>query len=82
MLHPDIDNWGSLIQLYGNQSVMNVKEKKREERKITQLQGKAVAKLADQPNYAIINKLEDEMLKVDRMRKLNSADNKINLLHL
>ncbi|XP_050539800.1 microprocessor complex subunit DGCR8-like [Daktulosphaira vitifoliae] len=61
LLHPHIDNWGSLLRLYGNRSIKNAKEKKQEEQEITQLQSKAAV---NQPNFAILNKLKEEMLKI------------------
>ncbi|XP_075222611.1 microprocessor complex subunit partner of drosha [Lycorma delicatula] len=60
-LHPHITNWGSLLRLYGNRSVKNVKEKKQEEQEITLLQSKASL---NQPNTAILEKLRIEMKKL------------------
>ncbi|XP_060848004.1 microprocessor complex subunit DGCR8-like [Rhopalosiphum padi] len=71
LLHPHIDNWGSLLQLYGNRSIKNSKVKKKEEQEITQLQSKATA---NQPNFAILNKLKEEMLKVRDQRKLKETN--------
>lgn len=71
-LHPHIDNWGSLLRLYGNRSIKNAKEKKQEEQEITQLQSKAAV---NQPNYAILNKLKEEMLKIRNKREsIKSSD--------
>ena len=61
ILHPHITNWGSLLRLYGNRSVKSFKEKKQEEQEITVLQSKAAE---NQPNYAILDKLQCEMLKL------------------
>ncbi|CAH0388010.1 unnamed protein product [Bemisia tabaci] len=60
-LHPHIHTWGSLLRLYGNQRIKNMKEKKQEEQEITQLQSKA---LINSPNFAILNKLKAEMTKL------------------
>ena len=60
-LHPQIQNWGSLLRLYGRGSCKTPKEKKEEEQKITELQNTACA---NKPNYAILNKLREEMLKL------------------
>ncbi|XP_050422112.1 microprocessor complex subunit DGCR8-like [Adelges cooleyi] len=68
LLHPHIDNWGSLLRLYGNRSIKNAKEKKQEEQEITQLQSKAAV---NQPNFAILNKLKEEMLKTKNKAKLS-----------
>lgn len=76
LLHPHIDNWGSLLRLYGNRSIKNAKEKKQEEQEITQLQSKAAV---NQPNYAILQKLEEEMLKVSHQRKIKETNNKTSL---
>ncbi|VVC29811.1 Double-stranded RNA-binding domain [Cinara cedri] len=71
LLHPHIDNWGSLVRLYGNRSIQNTKKKKQEQQEITQLQ----CKTDDyQPNVAILNKLKNEMITVDRQHKLNNSN--------
>ncbi|KAH8356121.1 hypothetical protein KR200_012198, partial [Drosophila serrata] len=61
ILHPHIMTWGSLLRLYGNNSIKTFKEKKLEEQEITVLQSKAAV---NQPNYAILDKLKCEMLKL------------------
>ncbi|ALC45974.1 pasha [Drosophila busckii] len=61
ILHPHIQTWGSLLRLYGNNSIKTFKEKKLEEQEITVLQSKAAV---NQPNYAILEKLKMEMLKL------------------
>ncbi|EDV52936.1 microprocessor complex subunit DGCR8 [Drosophila erecta] len=61
ILHPHIQTWGSLLRLYGNNSIKTFKEKKLEEQEITVLQSKAAV---NQPNYAILDKLKSEMLKL------------------
>ncbi|RWS26558.1 uncharacterized protein B4U80_09098 [Leptotrombidium deliense] len=60
-LHPQINSWGSLLRLYGRGSCKTPKEKKEEEQKITELQNTASA---NRPNYAILKKLKEEMLKL------------------
>lgn len=65
ILHPHIKTWGSLLRLYGNHSVKSFKEKKQEEQEITVLQSKAAI---NQPNYAILEKLQLEMSKVKQSR--------------
>nr|QEI10606.1 pasha [Myzus persicae] len=76
LLHPHIDNWGSLLRLYGNRSIKNAKEKKQEEQEITQLQSKAAV---NQPNFAILNKLKEEMLKIRDQRKLKETNETLGL---
>ncbi|KAL4083446.1 hypothetical protein QTP88_028762 [Uroleucon formosanum] len=76
LLHPHIDNWGSLLRLYGNRSIKNAKEKKLEEQEITQLQSKAAV---NQPNFAILNKLKEEMLKIRDQRKLKETNEMLGL---
>ncbi|XP_060863369.1 LOW QUALITY PROTEIN: microprocessor complex subunit DGCR8-like [Metopolophium dirhodum] len=76
LLHPHIDNWGSLLRLYGNRSIKNAKEKKQEEQEITQLQSKAAV---NQPNFAILNKLKEEMLKIRDQRKLKETNEMLGL---
>ncbi|CAG7823010.1 unnamed protein product [Allacma fusca] len=65
-IHPHIKNFGSFLRLYGNGSIKSVKEKKQEEQQITTLQSKASA---NSPNYAILNKLKEEMLKLREKRQ-------------
>jgi microprocessor complex subunit DGCR8 len=65
VLHPHIKTWGSLLRLYGNRSVKSFKEKKQEEQEITVLQSKAAI---NQPNYAILDKLQLEMNKLNEKR--------------
>lgn len=65
MLHPHITTWGSLLRLYGNRSVKSFKEKKQEEQEITVLQTHAAV---NQPNFAILDKLKTEMMKLKEMR--------------
>lgn len=65
LLHPHINTWGSLLRLYGNRSVKSFKEKKQEEQEITVLQTRAAV---NQPNYAILDKLKSEMVKLKEMK--------------
>ena len=60
-LHPQITSWGGLLLMYGRGSCKTPKEKKEEEQKITELQSSASP---NAPNYAILNKLKEEMLKL------------------
>ncbi|XP_055905342.1 microprocessor complex subunit DGCR8 [Eupeodes corollae] len=66
ILHPHIKTWGSLLRLYGNNSIKTFKEKKLEEQEITVLQSKAAI---NQPNYAILDKLKIEMQKLSEKNK-------------
>uniref|UniRef100_A0A1B6HY06 DRBM domain-containing protein n=2 Tax=Homalodisca TaxID=139475 RepID=A0A1B6HY06_9HEMI len=72
-LHPNITYWGSLLRMYGNRSIKNVKEKKQEEQEITGLQSKASL---NQPNFAILEKLKTEMLKLKEKREAVKAKGK------
>ncbi|XP_054166715.1 microprocessor complex subunit DGCR8-like [Oppia nitens] len=74
LLHPHITSWGSLLKLYGRGSCKTPKEKKEEEQKITELQNTACA---NRPNYAILNKLKEEMIKLRQTNNENSALNQI-----
>jgi hypothetical protein len=51
--------------MYGNRSVKSIKEKKQEEQEITLLQSKAAV---NSPNFAILNKLKQEMENLSLMR--------------
>ncbi|KAK3874551.1 hypothetical protein Pcinc_020510 [Petrolisthes cinctipes] len=64
-LHPHINSWGSLLRLYGNRSMQTMREKKAEEQEITLLQSNATV---NQPNTSIINKLKQEMLKLQEIK--------------
>lgn len=61
-LHPQITSWGGLLLMYGRGSCKTPKEKKEEEQKITELQSSASP---NTPNYAILKKLKEEMLKLN-----------------
>nr|CAG4644734.1 EOG090X04U5 [Leptodora kindtii] len=65
-LHPHVSSWGSLLRLYGSHSLKSVKEKKQEEQQITLLQSKAAV---NAPNYAILDKLRAEMVKLKMIRE-------------
>lgn len=60
-LHPQVSSWGGLLLMYGRGSCKTPKEKKEEEQKITELQSTASP---NTPNYAILSKLKEEMLKL------------------
>ncbi|KAH9413709.1 Microprocessor complex subunit dgcr8, partial [Dermatophagoides pteronyssinus] len=60
-IHPQLNCWGALLKLYGQGSCKTSKEKKEEAQKITELQNNACS---NKPNYAILNKLKEEMLKL------------------
>lgn len=60
-LHPQIKTWGPLLRMYGPGSCETPKEKKEEEQQITELQSSATP---NKPNYAILNKLKEEMNKI------------------
>lgn len=64
-LHPTMQYWGQLLRLYGRGSCRTPKEKKQEEQKITELQSTACA---NKPNYAILQKLRDEMQKLQELK--------------
>ncbi|KAK3909179.1 Microprocessor complex subunit DGCR8 [Frankliniella fusca] len=64
-MHPHINNWGSLLRLYGSRSIKTPREKKIEEQEITTLQNRAAA---NQPNWAILDKLKDAMTKLAESR--------------
>ncbi|XP_033747277.1 microprocessor complex subunit DGCR8-like isoform X2 [Pecten maximus] len=64
-LHPHITNLGSLLRLYGRSSWKNLKEKKREEHSITELQSQTCSK---KPNTAVLDKLKEEMEKLYKQK--------------
>lgn len=60
-LHPQVTSWGGLLLMYGRGSCKTPKEKKEHEQKITELQSTASP---NKPNWAILNKLKEEMQKL------------------
>ncbi|KAI8442509.1 hypothetical protein MSG28_005998 [Choristoneura fumiferana] len=70
-LHPHVRSWGSLLRLYGSRSVKSCKEKKIEEQQITLLQDKA---RHNEPNYAVLEKLRNEMHKLKERDEGRRAD--------
>ncbi|KAJ8312857.1 hypothetical protein KUTeg_010230 [Tegillarca granosa] len=60
-LHPHITGLGSLLRLYGRSSWKCIKEKKKEEHSITELQSQAGS---NKPNTAVLDKLKEEMEKI------------------
>ena len=63
-LHPHVTSWGSLLRMYGNHSSKSLKVKRQEEQQITLLQSKATV---NSPNYAILDKLREEMSKLQEV---------------
>lgn len=61
-LHPQVSSWGGLLLMYGRGSCKTPREKKEEEQKITELQSSASP---NKPNYAILNKLKEEMQRLN-----------------
>ncbi|XP_064619288.1 microprocessor complex subunit DGCR8-like [Lineus longissimus] len=61
LLHPHINNWGSLLRLYGKNTQKHLKWQQPDEESVTQLQVQTKSK---QVNTAILNKLHKEMLKL------------------
>lgn len=60
VLHPYLNNWGALIELYGAGSLRITKDKKQAEKEITSLQ---FTSKVNQPNFAVLNKLIVELKK-------------------
>ncbi|OWF55992.1 microprocessor complex subunit DGCR8-like [Mizuhopecten yessoensis] len=73
-LHPHITSLGSLLRLYGRSSWKNLKEKKREEHSITELQSQACSK---KPNTAVLEKLKEEMEKLYRQKEAIKSKGKL-----
>jgi len=60
-LHPNINNWGSLLRMYGNRSTRIHKQKKQKESEVLALQSKASINGTGGHSLAILNKLKEEM---------------------
>ncbi|XP_069134575.1 microprocessor complex subunit DGCR8-like isoform X1 [Argopecten irradians] len=73
-LHPHITNLGSLLRLYGRSSWKNLKEKKREEHSITELQSQTCSK---KPNTAVLDKLKEEMEKLYKQKEAIKSKGKL-----
>ncbi|XP_061189547.1 microprocessor complex subunit DGCR8-like [Saccostrea echinata] len=65
-LHPHIYSLGALLRLYGRSSWKSVKEKKKEEHAITGLQSQVRSK---KPNEPLLQKLKEEMMKIQIQRE-------------
>uniref|UniRef100_A0A0N5AVM4 DRBM domain-containing protein n=1 Tax=Syphacia muris TaxID=451379 RepID=A0A0N5AVM4_9BILA len=64
-LHPQFDNWGSLIRLYGQETQQKHQEARRCRQSIIKLQGSRDKDNSSfEPNKAILEKLRVEMLNV------------------
>ena len=72
-LHPYLQNWGGLLKLYGRGTYKTAKEKREAAQEITELQNLASH---NSPNYAILDKLKEEMLK------LRHSDKRVSFCHL
>ena len=73
-LHPKVDNWGSILRMYGYEAQQRFREARKNKDSVVKLQGiqedeEKVGKF--QPNAAILDKLRTEMLKLseDLVRK-------------
>ncbi|XP_060064577.1 microprocessor complex subunit DGCR8-like isoform X2 [Ylistrum balloti] len=73
-LHPHITNLGSLLRLYGRSSWKSLKEKKREEHSITELQSQTCSK---KPNTAVLEKLKEEMEKLYKQKEAIKSKGKL-----
>ncbi|XP_012671362.1 microprocessor complex subunit DGCR8 [Clupea harengus] len=65
MLHPHVKNWGSLLRMYGRESNKMVK-KENSDKSVIELQQYAKK---NKPNLHILNKLQDEMRKLAKLRE-------------
>ncbi|VDM97524.1 unnamed protein product [Thelazia callipaeda] len=70
-LHPNLDTWGSLIRLYGNETQQRLQEARKSRQSIIQLQSgnRVKESSAMEPNNAILEKLRTEMLKLSKCKK-------------
>ncbi|KAF7654552.1 hypothetical protein LDENG_00067950 [Lucifuga dentata] len=65
MLHPHVKNWGSLLRMYGRESNKMVK-KENSDKSVIELQQYAKK---NKPNLHILNKLQEEMIKLAKQRE-------------
>uniref|UniRef100_A0A3P8QJD9 Microprocessor complex subunit DGCR8 n=1 Tax=Astatotilapia calliptera TaxID=8154 RepID=A0A3P8QJD9_ASTCA len=65
MLHPHVKNWGSLLRMYGRESNKMVK-KESSDKSVIELQQYAKK---NKPNLHILNKLQEEMIKLAAQRE-------------
>ncbi|KAL5016304.1 hypothetical protein ScPMuIL_005893 [Solemya velum] len=76
LLHPHITSLGSLLRLYGRSSSIGMKEKKKEEHSITELQAHACS---NKPNFAVLKKLKVEMCKIQEQKESIKSKGKIRI---
>ncbi|KAH7732049.1 PASHA protein [Aphelenchoides avenae] len=62
-LHPEVETWGVILRLYGNEAQMRQKDARKTRDSVTKLQGKEELDSV-QPNTAILEKLRAEMKKL------------------
>jgi len=67
-LHPHINNWGSLLRMYGNGSIRTLKKKKEKETEVTGLQSRSTQSTVA-PSMAILEKLKEEMRNLRDIKK-------------
>jgi len=67
-LHPHINNWGSLLRMYGNRSIRTLKKKKEKETEVTGLQSRSTQSTVA-PSMAILEKLKEEMRNLRDIKK-------------
>jgi len=67
-LHPHINNWGSLLRMYGNRSIRTLKKKKEKETEVTGLQSRSTQSSVA-PSMAILEKLKEEMRNLRDIKK-------------
>ncbi|KAF6723546.1 Microprocessor complex subunit DGCR8 [Oryzias melastigma] len=76
MLHPHVKNWGSLLRMYGRESSKMVK-KENSDKSVIELQQYAKK---NKPNLHILNKLQEEMMKLAAQREETRKKPKITIM--
>ncbi|KAM6930588.1 microprocessor complex subunit DGCR8 [Xenentodon cancila] len=76
MLHPHVKNWGSLLRMYGRESNKMVK-KESSDKSVIELQQYAKK---NKPNLHILNKLQEEMMKLAAQREETRKKPKITIM--
>ncbi|XP_061586343.1 microprocessor complex subunit DGCR8 [Cololabis saira] len=76
MLHPHVKNWGSLLRMYGRESNKMVK-KENSDKSVIELQQYAKK---NKPNLHILNKLQEEMVKLAAQREETRKKPKITIM--
>ncbi len=67
LIHPNVQYWSQMLQMYGSRALMQQKLKKEQESAVTTLQNRDASRPV--PSLAILEKLKEEMRKLSKIRE-------------